>query len=106
MGPRCGHTFRSRQRRHPGGSAEHVDDAEYLRAAMAAGAAGYLVKRAADTERMSAIRAVHAGRTFVDFTQAGVPSPMASAQQAGQTQPPKSLSRREREVLRLLAQGH
>jgi two-component system, NarL family, response regulator NreC len=71
------------------------DDAAYLRSALAAGAAGYLVKKAADTELLSAIRAVHAGRTFVDLTQS-----------TEQVPPPKSLSRREREVLRLLAQGN
>jgi len=81
------------------------DDAAYLRSALSAGAAGYLVKKAADSELMSAIRAVHAGRTFVDLTQTSglVPRP-PNGQGAGQ--PPKKLSRREREVLRLLAQGH
>ncbi len=82
------------------------DDAAYLRAALAAGATGFLVKRAADTELMSAIRAVHAGRTFVDLTQSAGPEPIAARDRAGDSQPPKHLSRREREVLRLLAQGH
>jgi two-component system response regulator NreC len=81
------------------------DDAAYLRSALSAGAAGYLVKKAADTELISAIRAVHAGRTFVDLTQtAGLAA--RSTTVAGQRQPPKNLSRREREVLRLLAQGN
>jgi DNA-binding NarL/FixJ family response regulator len=61
---------------------------------MAAGAAGYVVKKVADSELVSAIRAVHGGRTFVDLTQSLDPPS------------PKDLSRREREVLRLLAQGH
>jgi two-component system response regulator NreC len=83
------------------------DDAAYLRAALSAGAAGYLVKRAADSELMLAIRAVHAGRTFVDFTRTtGLPPLSLSGKAGGQWQPPKKLSRREREVLRLLAQGH
>jgi two-component system response regulator NreC len=83
------------------------DDAAYLRSALLAGAAGYLVKKAADSELISAIRAVHAGRTFVDLTQtAGLPPLSKSGKAAGQWQPPKNLSRREREVLRLLAQGH
>jgi two-component system response regulator NreC len=82
------------------------DDAAYLRAALAAGAAGYLVKSAADTELISAIRAVHAGRTFVDLTSSRnrtIPDPDASARQS---QAPKNLSRREGEVLRLVAQGN
>jgi DNA-binding NarL/FixJ family response regulator len=73
---------------------------------MSAGAAGYLVKKAADSELMSAIRAVHAGRTFVDLTQSGAAPIRRGGKKAGQWQPPKNLSRRERQVLRLLAQGH
>lgn len=83
------------------------DDEAYLRSAMAAGASGYLVKKAADSELLSAIRAVHAGRTFVDLTQspdlASLPLTTGGDRQ---WRPPKKLSRREREVLRLLAQGH
>ena len=83
------------------------DDAAYLRAALAAGAVGYLVKKAADSELMSAIRAVHAGRTFVDLTEdAGLPKLSLVRNVSGQWQKPKKLSRREREVLRLLAQGN
>ena len=83
------------------------DDAGYLRAAMSAGAAGYLVKRAADSELLSAIRAVHAGRTFVDLTQTSAVAQRSVADKTGdEGAPPKKLSRREREVLRLLAQGH
>jgi len=72
------------------------DDPAYLRAALLAGASGYIVKQAADVELLTAIRAVHRGRTFVDLTRPGAP-------EAGRSRP---LSRREGEVLRLLAQGH
>jgi two-component system response regulator NreC len=83
------------------------DDAAYLRSAMSAGASGYLVKKAADSELMSAIRAVHAGRTFVDLTETAGLRPLSlPGKIGGQWQPPKKLSRREREVLKLLAQGH
>jgi DNA-binding NarL/FixJ family response regulator len=82
------------------------DDAAYLRSALSAGATGYLVKQAADTELMSAIRAVHAGRTFVDLTQSPGTASRRDGAMAGEPQAPKKLSRREREVLRLLAQGH
>jgi two-component system response regulator NreC len=83
------------------------DDAAYLRSALSAGAVGYVVKKAADSELLSAIRAVHAGRTFVDLSQTpGLAQPPLRGKVAGQWQPPKNLSRREREVLRLLAQGH
>jgi two-component system, NarL family, response regulator NreC len=107
-GPRSGNVIRAVLRACPTTRVLILtmhDDAAYLRSALSAGAAGYLVKKAADTELLSAIRAVHAGRTFVDLTQsAGVPPLSVSGQVAGQ--PPKKLSRREREVLRLVAQGH
>jgi two-component system response regulator NreC len=82
------------------------DDAAYLRSALSAGAAGYLVKKAADSELMSAIRAVYVGRTFVDLTQTGAPAPLSRKKSAEPWQPPKNLSRRERQVLRLLSQGN
>jgi DNA-binding NarL/FixJ family response regulator len=83
------------------------DDPAYLASALASGAAGYVVKKVADSELLSAIRAVHAGRTFVDLTQS-LDSPWQAVAGTGRTesQRPKDLSRREREVLRLLAQGH
>lgn len=81
------------------------DDTAYFRAAQSAGAAGYLVKKAADSELMSAIRAVHAGRTFVDLTRSARDAPLARRAD-GQLPSPKSLSRQERAVLRLLAQGN
>ena len=67
----------------------------------------YVVKKVADSELLSAIRAVHAGRTFVDLTQS-LDSPSHAVAGTGRTESerPKDLSRREREVLRLLAQGH
>src|SRR5688500_10124093 len=82
------------------------DDTAYMRSALSAGASGYLVKRAADSELLSAIRAVHAGRTFVDMTRAMDALPRSSGGPTGATKVPKPLSKRERQVLRLLAQGH
>ena len=71
------------------------DDAASMQAALLAGASGYIVKKAADVELLTAIRAVHHGRTFVNLTRPGE-EPIAR----------KQLSPREAEVLRLLAQGH
>ena len=83
------------------------DDPAYLASALEAGAAGYVVKKVADSELLTAIRSVHAGRRFVDLTQSlDTPSragPGGARERGGR---PKNLSRREREVLRLLAQGH
>ena len=86
------------------------DDPAFLQAALQAGASGYIVKKAADVELLTAIRAVHQGRSFVDLTRPGEP---ARGRQIGRvtrdsppTGQPKPLSRREAEVLRLLAQGY
>lgn len=79
------------------------DDPGYVTAALAAGAAGFVVKKVADSELLVAIRAVHSGRMFVDLSRALQPVPHPVA---GRTPVPKVLSRREREVLKMLAQGH
>jgi two-component system response regulator NreC len=109
-GPRSGSVIRSVLRASPKTRVLILtmhDDAAYLRSALSAGAAGYLVKRAADSELLSAIRAVHAGRTFVDMTESSSrPERPVGGDAAEAGQPPKTLSRREREVLLLLAQGH
>jgi two-component system, NarL family, response regulator NreC len=78
------------------------DDAPSMQAALLAGASGYIVKKAADVELLTAIRAVHGGRTFVDLTRPG--ERVSRASPAGGA--PRPLSPREAEVLRLLAQGH
>jgi DNA-binding NarL/FixJ family response regulator len=79
----------------------------YLRAALAAGASGYVVKRSADSALLAAIRDVHRGRTALD------PGLAASVVQSGLrrrgatgTSPTALLSQREREVLELVAQGY
>jgi two-component system response regulator NreC len=74
---------------------------------MLAGAVGYVVKKVADTELLQAIRAVHAGRTFVDLTRTSDPHQRPATGRGDLARAaPKDLSGREVEVLRLLAQGH
>ena len=86
------------------------DDPAYLRAALGAGVSGYIVKKAADVELLTAIRAVHHGRTFVDLTRPGEQPRSPEVRRALRNSPaagqPMPLSPREAEVLRLLAQGH
>jgi DNA-binding NarL/FixJ family response regulator len=78
----------------------------YLRAAVAAGAVGYVLKSAADSDLLAAIRAVHRGHTVLD------PSLAATVVQGGGRKatpgagPPGGLSAREREVLDFVAQGY
>jgi two-component system, NarL family, response regulator NreC len=84
------------------------DDAAYFRLAMAAGAFGYLIKQAADTELLDAIRCVAHGKTYTQVqlaTEAAHPaqSPTTAKQEHNRL---GTLSEREREVLTLVAQGH
>jgi DNA-binding NarL/FixJ family response regulator len=84
------------------------DDPAYVRAALAAGATGYVVKTVAEKTLLEAIRAVHAGRMFVDLDdEARTNSVFQSLPRrpgAG-TRAVASLSEREVAVLRLLGQG-
>jgi two-component system response regulator NreC len=80
------------------------DDPRYVREAFAAGASGYVLKEAADTELVSAVREVARGGRYVHPTLgARMVAAEAAAADAAETDP---LSEREREVLRLLALGH
>ncbi len=83
------------------------DDPAYVRSAVAMGASGYVVKSAADSELISAIRAVSMGRMFVDIKGAGsLESLLHELPKAGATSPIQLLSEREREVLVDVARGH
>jgi two-component system, NarL family, response regulator NreC len=85
------------------------DDPAYLRSALAAGAAGYLLKKAVDTELISAIRAVHRGGVVVDPRLAGILVQDVLAKRgtkAGSTRPVNILSHRELQVLTLVARGY
>lgn len=86
------------------------NDLAYVRAALAAGAVGYVVKTVGEQDLLAAIRAVHRGQLFVDLddeertaslfeflTQRGVKGRPGSA---------VKLSTRELEVMRLLSQGY
>lgn len=85
------------------------DDPAYLRSALAAGASGYLLKRAVDSELLAAIRAVDRGGIFVDPRLADVLVQDVLANRGardGPKRPVPMLSDRELQVLRLVALGH
>ena len=80
------------------------DDPRYVRAAFEAGASGYVVKEAADTEVVAAIRAVASGERYVHPALGAKLVAAETEERRRAEQDP--LSDREREVLRLLALGH
>ena len=80
------------------------DDPRYVREAFAAGASGYVLKEAADSEVVGAAREVAAGGRYLHpALGARLISAEEEARAAMEADP---LSDREREVLRLLALGH
>ncbi len=80
------------------------DDPQYVRQAFAAGASGYVLKEAADTEVVAAIREVARGGRYV-HPELGARLITAETDAARRAEE-DPLSEREREVLRLLALGH
>ena len=80
------------------------DDPQYVRQAFANGASGYILKEAADTEVVAAIREVAGGSSYV---HPAVGAKLIAAETAEARRAEEDpLSDREREVLRLLALGH
>src|SRR5919205_1875698 len=80
------------------------DDPQYVREAFAAGASGYVLKEAADTEVVAAVREVANGGRYV-HPELGARL-VAAETEAAKRAEEDPLSDREREVLRLLALGH
>jgi two-component system response regulator NreC len=80
------------------------DDARYVRDAFAAGASGYVLKEAADTELVAAIRQVAAGGSYVN-PALGARVVISEAREDAEAEA-DPLSEREHQVLRLLALGH
>ncbi|HEY6421410.1 MAG TPA: response regulator transcription factor [Candidatus Binataceae bacterium] len=82
------------------------DDEEYVIEALSeAGVAGYLVKTDAADELLTAVRAVHAGRRYLSPSVAPIVlSRLRLPMKATPSVRPR-LTRREREVLRLIGEG-
>lgn len=81
------------------------EEATFARLLLDAGAAGYALKRSACDELVRAVRIVAGGGTYVDPSIAGA---LLSGQRRHTPglMPTVSLSEREVEVIRLVAQGH
>jgi two-component system, NarL family, response regulator NreC len=78
------------------------EDPAFAREALRAGAKGYVLKQAAGTELVQAVRAAAGGGTWLN-PELGARMAAAPATPSG---PPGDLTERELEVLRLIALGH
>jgi two-component system, NarL family, response regulator NreC len=83
----------------------HEDEGMW-RAAMSAGAAGYITKRSADDELIHAIRVVARGELYVHPRFAGALLRGFSNSSEPEPTPSEALTAREKEVLILLARGY
>ncbi len=81
-------------------------DKAYVYYAISAGAEGYLLKEDADTELFKAIEKIRAGDYYISpLLSGGLTHELIQAHHNGQFPPPESLTVREREVLKLVAEG-
>jgi two-component system response regulator NreC len=78
------------------------DEPRFAREALRTGALGFVLKEAADTELVAAVRAAASGQRYLNPQLGGL---IAAAPEAP-SGPPDGLSDREVEVLRLVALGH
>lgn len=84
------------------------DDEEYLQKALREGAVGYVLKKAADTELLEAIRTVARGDVFLhpSMVKNLVQSMYHPEKKEECRKQTANLSEREKEVIRLVALGH
>jgi two-component system, NarL family, response regulator NreC len=78
------------------------NDPAFAREALRGGALGYVLKEAADSELVEAVRLAAQGRTYL-HPELGA---RLAAEPPAPTGPPDDLTEREVEVLRLIALGH
>jgi DNA-binding NarL/FixJ family response regulator len=80
---------------------------EYIAQILRAGASGYVVKRAAVTELVAAIQAVHRGNAFLSpaISEKVIEGYLKQAPPGDESERYNPLTEREREVLQLIAEG-
>lgn len=81
------------------------DNPEYVRRFIRLGAAGYVLKRAAGSELVAAIRAVYRGGLVIDPAVAREAMGDGAGGGAAAVDPYDALTERERQVLKLVAEG-
>ena len=77
---------------------------EYILSAIKAGAAGYVPKRALGSDLISALSAIHRGESFLYPSAAA--ALIEDYRQQAEVEPYDRLTAREREILKLIAEGH
>ncbi len=78
---------------------------EYVYQALRAGASGYVLKESAGEEVVAAVRAVHEGRRFLS-EKISARSVEDYLRERGGESPLERLSARERQVMKLIVEGH
>ncbi len=81
------------------------DKKEYVLSTIKAGAAGYVSKRALGSDLISAIHAVHRGDSFL-YSSAAADLIEGYRQRSEETEPYDRLTAREKETLKLIAEGY
>ena len=82
------------------------DSKEHILSALKAGASGYLPKRALGTDLLSAIRSIFRGDSFLYPSVASALIDHYQHSRAENTDPYDILTPRQREILKLIAEGH
>ena len=81
------------------------EDREYVRRLLKAGVSGYVLKKSAGSELANAIRAVNQGGLVLDPEVARTAMQESGSAVPGQADPYESLTDREKQVLKLVAEG-
>ncbi len=82
------------------------EDREYVRRLLKAGVSGYVLKKSAGAELAGAIRGVHRGGLVLDPEVARTAMEEARAPALAEAEPYDTLTDREKQVLKLVAEGH